>query len=165
MLRSQVDAMAVNWSDLWVLFTPHDCRVHGPMKFAGSLDFWVGPSLQIPKKTSISLQVCFFFGWVHPFKIPRKLQKSPSFKIFGWARPLKSQETAEKFEFRDFLGVGPPLKNCGKPWKNPNVETCSLQENRRKIQISKPVPRALPKNCQLVNPHIFLLFLLTSASK
>jgi hypothetical protein len=92
-------------------------------KFAGSLIFWVGLSLQNPKKTVEKSEFQKF--WQALPSNPKKPWKNPSL-------------------FENIL-VGLPLKNCGKLWKNPNFKICSLQENRRKIQISKPIPHALPQ--------------------
>jgi hypothetical protein len=72
---------------------------------------------------------------------------------------LQNPETRRKnLRFAVFLG---PLKIAGNHRKIKNFETCASWENHKKIRISKPVH----KISQLVNPPIFLLFLLTSASK
>jgi hypothetical protein len=69
------------------------------------------------------------------------LQKNPHFEIF--LGPLKIAGNRGKIQ------SSKPV-HCRKTVKNPNFETCSL---------------SLPKKPQLANPHIFLSFLLTSASK
>ncbi len=131
MLRPQEGAMAVSWSDLWELFTPHGCRVCGPVKFAGSLDFWVGLLLQIPeKKMRISLRVHYFFGWVQHFKIPRKLCGSPSSKTIWTSSSFEIPRNRGKTAFQEFFGSP---KNRGTPRENPDFEPCSLQEKPRGI--------------------------------
>jgi hypothetical protein len=84
-----------------VLFTPHGCRVCGPVKFAGLLDFWVGPSLQIPEKTADK-----FVGSLN-FRVGPSLQNP--------------NKTAEKSEFQIFLGE-PILQDPKKMQQNLRFE-------------------------------------------
>ncbi len=155
-------------------------------KVVGSLIFWVGPTLQNPEKTAGKSKFQFFFD--EPIlRTPEKLRGKTTFwEFFGSPKnrgtpqedpnfePCSLQENRKKnldkpvlqnpktlrkkLRFENFLG---PLKIVGNRGKIQNFETCTLRENRKKIRILKPVP----KISQLANPLIFLLFLLTSASK
>ncbi len=138
-MRSWEDAMAMSWSNLWVIFTPHGCRVCGPVKFTGLLVVqwnsrvcltfgWVRP-FKFPRKPRISSRVHYFFGWVCLFKILRKLRRSPSFEKI-WASPsFEIPRNRIKIQVLRFFGWTRPIKIAG---------------NCRKIQISKPVHRGKP---------------------
>jgi hypothetical protein len=82
-------------------------------------------------------------------------------RFFGQAHPSKSRDTTKKSAFWEFLST---LKIAGNHGKIQISKPVYLGKTV-KIQISKPVTRSLPKKIQLANPHIFLLFLPTSASK
>ncbi len=98
MLRLQEGVMAMSWSDLWELFTPHGCRVWGPVKFAGSLHFLGGSVASNSwEKPQISLRVHYFF------------QVGPTLQ--------NPEKTAGKSEFWKFLDE-PILWNPEKPQEN-----------------------------------------------
>ncbi len=107
MLRSWEGAMAMSWSNFWVLFTPHCCRVCGPVtQFFG----WVCP-FKIPRKPWISSRVHYCFWWVRPFKIPRKLRRSPSSEIFWMSPSFKIPRNCGKIRISRIFGG--PLKFAG----------------------------------------------------
>ncbi len=96
-LRSWEGVMAVSWSNLWEIFTPHGCRVCGPV----TQFFWVGPSLQNPEKTMDK------FAGLLNFWVGRSLQNP--------------EKTAEKSKFQEILDK-PVLQNPEKQWKKPHFE-------------------------------------------
>jgi hypothetical protein len=154
-------------------------------KFAGSLFFGWVQNFKIPRKLR-GVHVLKIFGRARPSK-SRETAGKPCFEIFwgplkiaGHHRkiqilsPVHCGETAKNFWMspsfkilrhrgkirilRIFWG---PQKLAGNHGKFQNFETCTSQENCKKIRISKPVP----KISNVVNPPTIFSFLLTSASK
>ncbi len=152
----------------------------------GSLFFWVGPTLQNPKKTVGKFKFRKFLdkpilckpqkprGKPHlentlgPQKISGRqgkiqilspVHRGKNHKEYLDKLVLQNPETLRKNPcFELFLG---PLKIAENRGKIQNFEACTLRGNCKKIRILKPGS----KISQLANPPIFLLFLLTSASK
>ncbi len=155
-------------------------------KFAGSLFFWVGLTLQNTKKTAGKSEFQFFLD-KPVLQNPAKPQGKTAIREFfrspkdcGTPRedpnfePCSLRENREEFldepvlqnpktlrenpHFENFLG---PLKIAGNRGKIKILKPVHCGKTAKKIRISKPVP----KISQLANPPILLLFLLTSASK
>jgi hypothetical protein len=98
-------------------------------KFAGSLIFWVCPTLQNPKKTA---------------------GKSEFWKILDEPVLRNPEKPRGKTAFQEFFGSP---KNRGIPWEDPNFEPCSLRENHEEF-LDKPVlqnPKTLQKNPRFEN--------------
>ncbi len=134
MLRSQEGGMAMSWSNLWVLFTPHGCqslrfsdsilRV-GPClwnpkktadKFAGSLIFWVGPTLQNPEKTAGKSEFQKFLD-EPSLEIPRNHGEKPRFENF--LGPLKIAGHRGKIQILSPVHRGKTAKNF---WTSPSFK-------------------------------------------
>ncbi len=134
MLRSREGVMAVSWSNLWVLFTPHGCQGSrssdsilrvGPSlknpkktadKFAGLLIFCVGPTLQNPKKTAGKSK--FQKKLDEPIlRNPKKPQGKPCFENFSC--PLKIVGHRRKIQILSPVHHGKTAKNF---WTSPSFK-------------------------------------------
>ncbi len=119
-LRSWEGAMAMSWSNLWVLFTPYSLQ---GSRSSDSI-FWVGPSSWNPEKT---------------------VDKFAGSLIFWVGLSLQNpNKNLGKSEFRIILDK-PILQNPKKPRGNPHFENflgpLKTAGNRGKIRILKPVHR------------------------
>ncbi len=124
---------------------------------------WVHP-FKIPRKPRIGLRrVQDFFGWVHPFKIPRKLQRSPSSKIFWVSPSFKIPKNHGKIQVSSTFWMDPPLKNHRKPQKIQILKPVHRGKTTKNpnfktcsMCLAKKFPDGKPSHLPLVSPHIYL---------